>query len=82
MTKSIAKVFVMSVPGRFSAEGYLSGKYNAADSSPKEYLLSSYPMEDIEPIPSVLRKLCTSRIKPDSAVALDYEFQLGCLTAC
>jgi len=54
------------------AQGRLSGKYSVANPPPSGRRFSNYPMEELEPLLEVMRKIAEKRDVPVSAVGLNW----------
>lgn len=61
------------------AQSRLSGKYSAQNPPPKSYQFSSYPMEVVDQVLHVLRKVGERRGKSVPSVALNYCLSKGAL---
>lgn len=59
------------------AQGRLTGKYTKENPPPKQYRFSSYKMEDIEPVNTVLGKIAGAHNTSISSVALNYNMCKG-----
>ncbi|KAF2866391.1 NADP-dependent oxidoreductase domain-containing protein [Massariosphaeria phaeospora] len=60
------------------AQGRLTGRYSARNPPPKQYRLSSYKMEDVEPSVAALRRIAAAWGTSVAAVALNYNLCKGC----
>lgn len=60
-------------------QGRLSGKYSKENPPPKEYHFSSYDMEYIEPVLTVLRKFATKYDVSVAAVAINWNICKGAI---
>ncbi|KAK1760357.1 NADP-dependent oxidoreductase domain-containing protein [Echria macrotheca] len=58
-------------------QGRLTGKYNKENPPPKTYRFSSYPMEELEPVLAVLRRIGERHGKSMASVALNYNISKG-----
>jgi len=54
------------------AQGRLTGKYSAANPPPSGRRFSNYPMEELEPLLDVMRRISKKRDVPVSAVGLNW----------
>ena len=54
------------------AQGRLSGKYTTANPPPTGRAFSNYPMDQLEPLLAVMRKIANARNVPVSAVGLNW----------
>lgn len=61
------------------AQGRLSGKYSSSNPPPAGRRFSDYPMEQIDPLLSVMREIAERRGVPVSAVGLNWIMSKGAI---